>query len=909
MNDTTDGLPPAMPIAGGAANTEPDARNRAGKRKPRRAGKLQTTITIPDFALVVLIGASGSGKSTFAKKHFLPTEIVSSDACRGLVDDDETSLEATGDAFALVHAIADTRLKRRRLTVIDATNVRKEDRAHLVAIAKRRHALSIAIVVNPGEDICHDRNALRPDRQFGPHVVRNHHAALRRGVNALDKEGFRYVYEYRSVDEIDAVEISRIPLWTDVRHETGPFDLIGDVHGCSDELQALLAKLGYDVTWGESDGMRTCEVSAPVGRRAVFLGDLVDRGPNSPDVLRIVMAMVGNGTALAVPGNHDVKFERWLNGRNVQLTHGLGATVEQMGREPPAFRDEVKAFLKQLVSHLWLDGGAIAACHAGIKADMIGRSSGAVREFCLYGETTGETDEFGLPVRYNWAAEYQGATTIVYGHTPVVEAEWLNNTICLDTGCCFGGKLSALRWPEKELVDVPAAQVYVVPTRPLALPRNAAGLTLQQQDDDLLDLSLVTGKRIIKLASGRTVTIDEGQSAAALEVMARYAINPKWLIYLPPTMSPPATTVRDGLLEHPDEAFQYFRSDGVMDVVAQEKHMGSRALLVVCRDQDVARTRFGVATGETGAVYTRTGRAFFGDGATTEAVLDRVRSALTAADTWQRLATDWVLLDAEIMPWSAKAQSLIQDQYAATWSAADSGLRAATSALEKAAARDPSLTPLRDKTAARLARTTAYGEAYRRYCWPVTSVDDYRIAPFHLLASEGAVHIDKDHQWHMSELHRIAEASAAQGGGGTDGRARGGIMIATRYRHVRLEDAASVAAASAWWEQMVAAGGEGMVVKPLPFIASTGRGLVQPAIKCRGPEYLRIIYGPEYNAPEHLARLRARGLNRKRGLAVREFALGQEALIRFVAREPLRRVHEAVFGVLALESDPVDPRL
>ncbi|MBX9925298.1 MAG: polynucleotide kinase-phosphatase [Hyphomicrobiaceae bacterium] len=879
------------------------------RRAPRRAGKLQTRIALPDFCLVVLIGASGSGKSTFAKRHFKPTEIVSSDDCRGMVDDDATSLEATSDAFDLVQTIASVRLKRRRLTVIDATNVRKEDRARLVTIAKRHHALAVAIVVNPGEEVCHARNATRPDRQFGPHVVRNHHSALRRGGNALDREGFRYVYEYRSVEEIDAVEIERIPLWTDARRAMGPFDLIGDVHGCADELQALLAKLGYTVAWGEADGLRSVAVTPPVGRRALFLGDLVDRGPNTPDVLRIVMSMVASGSALAVPGNHDVKFERWLAGRKVQLTHGLAATVEQMGREPPAFHAEVRKFLDGLVSHLWLDGGGLVACHAGIRADMIGRSSGAVREFCLYGETTGEIDEYGLQVRANWAAAYTGPTTIVYGHTPVVEAELLNNTICLDTGCCFGGKLTAMRWPERELVDVPALATYAEPTRPLQPPRNAGGLTLQQQDDDLLDLALVTGKRIIKLATGRTVTIDEGQSAAALEVMARYAINPKWLIHLPPTMSPPATTARDGLLEHPDEAFAYYRSEGITDCVVQEKHMGSRALLIVCRDGDVARSRFGVATGETGAIYTRTGRAFFNTIETCEALLDRVRRALERADTWDRLNTNWVLLDAEIMPWSAKAQGLIKDQYAATWAAADAGLRAATTALNAAAARDPALATLRDATAARFARATAYGNAYRRYCWPVASVADYRVAPFHLLASEGAVHMDKDHLWHMAEAHRLADASAADPSTDAARSTAHGVMVATGYREVRLDNPASVTEATRWWEELVTGGGEGMVVKPRDFIALNARGLIQPAVKCRGPEYLRIIYGPEYDTPGYLARLRARGLARKRGLAVREFALGQESLIRFVAREPLRRIHEAVFGVLALESDPVDPRL
>jgi protein phosphatase len=851
-------------------------------------------IEIPDFCMVALIGTSGSGKSTFARRHFKATEVISSDACRGIVEDDENSLDATADAFSLLHFIAETRLKRRKIAVIDATNVRKEDRAHLVRIAKNHHALAVAIVLNPGEDICHERNRTRPDRQFGPQVVRNQTASLKRNIRRIDKEGFRYVHELRSVEAIDAVEIARTRLWTDARHEAGPFDIIGDVHGCADELEMLLGKLGYAVSWSGNGQDRACVVTPPAGRRAIFVGDLVDRGPRTPDVLRIVRSMVASGAAFCVPGNHDVKFVRWANGRNVKMTHGLAETAAQMEQETPAFRAQMKTFLDDLVSHLWLDGGRLVVAHAGIKEEMIGRSSGAVREFCLYGETTGETDEYGLPVRHNWAAEYQGRTTVVYGHTPVVTAEWLNNTICVDTGCAFGGKLTALRWPEKELVEVPAARVYAEPVRPLVA--TADGLSLQQAHDDVLDLSLVLGKRIVETGIGRTITIEEGNGAAALEVMTRFAVHPKWLIHLPPTMSPSATTEREGLLEHPDEAFAYYREEGVGEVVVEEKHMGSRALLVVCRDRDAARERFGATMGETGMVFTRTGRAFFQDRAMTEAVLARVRSAMTEVAFWERHATAWALLDAEIMPWSAKAQSLIREQYAATGAAARAGLSRATALLQKAAGRDPALAPLLERFEGRSTRAAQYAQAYRRYCWPVTSLDDYRIAPFHLLATEGAVHMDKDHLWHMAELARLAEPGDK-------------MMVATAHHLVDLADASSAEAATRWWRELTDRGGEGMVVKPRAFVVRGRKGLAQPAVKCRGPEYLRIIYGPEYDAPDNLARLRSRGLGRKRSLAIREFILGHEALQRFIAREPLRRVHETVFAILALESEPVDPRL
>jgi protein phosphatase len=409
-------------------------------------------IEIPDFSLVVLVGSTGSGKSTFAAKHFLPTEVVSSDYCRALVSDSETDQGATGDAFDLAREIAGKRLKHRKLAVIDATNVRPADRKGWIELARRWHALPVAIVLDPGIDVCIEHNKARPDRAFGGQVVQRMVAEVRRGLGGLQREGFRQVWKLTSVGSIEGAAVTRQPLWTDKRNDAGAFDIIGDVHGCADELQALLGKLGYRIEWSDDHGDRTVTVASPEGRKVVFVGDLVDRGPNSPDVLRIAMSMMAAGTAYAVQGNHDRKFERWLAGRKVAIAHGLQQTIDQLEGQGRAFHEALPKFLDGLRSHVWLDGGRLAVAHAGLKEEMIGRGSGAVREFALYGETTGETDEFGLPVRADWAASYRGSTTIVYGHTPVVRADWVNNTLCIDTGCVFGGRLTALRWPEKELV-------------------------------------------------------------------------------------------------------------------------------------------------------------------------------------------------------------------------------------------------------------------------------------------------------------------------------------------------------------------------------------------------------------------------------------------------------------------------
>ena len=848
-------------------------------------------ITIPELALVVLVGPSGAGKSTFARTHFKPTEVISSDFCRGLVSDDENDQAATKDAFEALHFIAGKRLAAGRLTVVDATNVQSDARTPLVALARTYHCLPVAIVFDLPEKLCQERNRDRADRDFGPHVVRQQIQQMRRSMRGLEREGFRHVFSLSSVEEVQGATVVRQPLWNNRKHEHGPFDVVGDVHGCLDELVTLLGRLGYEISEANGGGL---DARHPEGRKAIFVGDLVDRGPNTPGVLRLVMNMTAAGAALCVPGNHDTKLMRKLRGRDVRITHGLAESLEQLDREPPEFKEAAAAFIDKLVSHYVLDDGRLVVAHAGLREEMQGRGSGKVRDFALFGETTGETDEYGLPVRSNWAADYRGRAMVVYGHTPVLQPEWVNRTINVDTGCVFGGSLTALRYPERELVSVPAARMYYAPAKPLG-PQPEAAASRPRPHEDLLDIGDVTGKRVISTRLRHTVTIREENATAALEVMSRFAINPKWLIYLPPTISPSETSREPGLLEHPHEAFEYYRSSGVGRVVLQEKHMGSRAVIVVCRDESVARRRFGIANEGIGACWTRTGRRFLDD-ALESPLLSIVHRAVERAGLWSGLDTDWLCLDTELMPWSVKAQELVRQQYAAVGAAARSGLEGAITALGRTVERGIDVGPLLDRHRERMAMATAYTDAYRRYCWPVASVADLRLAPFHLLATEGAVHVDKPHTWHMETLARLVDGEEP-------------VVIATPFITVDLTNTDDQQRGATWWQEMTERGGEGVVVKPYDFVARGRRGLVQPAVKCRGREYLRIIYGPEYSAPDNLERLRTRGLSVKRSLALREFALGIEALERFARGEPLYRVHECVFGILALESEPVDPRL
>ncbi len=846
-----------------------------------------TKLAIPEFALVVLVGPSGSGKSTFAQRHFLATEIISSDRCRGLVADDETDQAATADAFDLVYHMAGLRLKNRRLAVIDSTAAHSEDRKRLIALGRRWHAPIVAIVLDIDPVLCHQRNADRPDRNFGAQVSRNQSRAIRRSLRGIRREGFTNTHIVRSPEEVEALDVVREPLWTDQRTERGPFDIIGDVHGCFDELTTLLGDLGYAVAdYNVSEDLLTAH--HPQGRRAIFVGDLCDRGPRNVDVLRLVMGMIRDGTAAAVIGNHDYKLLRWLRGRNVTLTHGLDLTIAELERTSAAFRDSVRSFIDTLRSHSWLDDGRLVVAHAGLKEEMHGRGSGAVRQFAMFGDTTGEVDEFGLPVRLEWARNYRGQAAVVYGHTPTLEAGWLNGTICIDTGCVFGGRLTALRWPEKELVAVAAGRQYAAPAKPLGAPAGKGG-------EQLIYFDELLGRRRIETRFRTTVIVPEAHTTAALEVMSRFAIDPRWLIHLPPTMAPCPTAAEGPFLEHPDQALDYFREAGVETVVAEEKHMGSRALLVVCRDQDAAARRFRVEDGKAGMIYTRTGRAFFRDERIEEAIVDRVARAITAAGLWQDLKTDWVLLDAELMPWSAKAQELLRQQYGPTVVAAKASAGALAQALAATCPTLDGLDLLRESAKLSTANAARFEAALKGYCWDASTVDDYRVAPFHLLAGEGRVFDDRSHGWHMQTLARICAVEP--------------ILKQTAWQELSTSDDRARDSLAQWWLRHTEDGGEGMVIKPSTYIACRDHGFVQPAMKVRGRDYLRIIYGPDYDLPHNIERLRRRGLKRKFTAALREFALGLEGLHRFVEHRPLARVHECALAVLALESEPIDPRL
>lgn len=837
------------------------------------------TMGLPDPSLVFLLGARGSGKSTFARRFFDPSEVVSLEECRKRVGDDLAGHTPNAAAMTLFYTIIESRLDAGRLVVVDADNTNVETRKSLVSLARKHHLFAVAIALQIDERICIERNAARSDCLVSPYEVKRATEAVRKVVETYAREGIREVHVLSTPEAVNEAVVSRHRLWTDKRDDCGPFDIIGDVHGCADELEALLEMLGYRITW--DDALRWgVRVTPPAGRRVIFLGDLIDRGPRIVDCLRIAMSMVDDGAALCVPGNHEVKLLRKLRGRTVSITHGLAETLAEFERTTPAFRDDVACFIDRLVGHYVLDDGRLCVVHAGIKEGMQGRSSSAAREFGLYGDTTGETDDYGLPVRHDWATGYRGRACIVYGHTPMLVAEWVNNTICIDTGCVFGGALTALRYPERELVSVPAAKRYFEPRKPLVARLSQAGQAGETAPIDLPDLDALRTSGVIKTRFRYHVAVPEEHVAAVVEMLSRYCVDPRWLVYLPPVTSPVDASTRPGTLEHPEEAFAYYRHKGFFQVVCQEKQESKRVVIAICRDSNAARTVFGTSDGRAGIVHTRTGRPFFDNRNAEEQFVERIRSAMERA----RIFDDhgpFVVFEADVLNANERPPAPIDL----------AGYEATMDALASAKARGIDVGSLRERLQNRHERLSEHNRAAKLRS---DRSNDLRIVPLQILASDETPWLSRAYPHHAALIARFVEVDDT-------------LFAKAATMEVTLGDIASERAAIAMWEACAAKGTYGIVVKPFDHSPTSRLGLVLPALECRTPSALRFVYGPEYDVEENLKRIANRSLSALRFRVLNQFVLGMEALARFVEREPLSRVHVCMGAALALECESPEP--
>lgn len=864
-------------------------------------------LLLPHTGIILLIGPSNSGKTTFLQKWIRqgvikPSEVVSSDQFRLLIGDtdfiewtnrpkDEAEVlmyeyQLTSQAaFEAMDAIIETRSKLGNLTFIDATHLYSEDRKRYIELAKKHHIPSIAIVFDIPQEILLQRDE---EREFprGKRRIKQQAQTFLKNKKFIKKEGYRFTYVL-NLDEVNQAHLIRKKNPIEVEVGAG-VDFIGDVHACYDELLELLGRLGYrpndDGLFIHSDG-----------RKFVSVGDVMSRGPRSIDSMIFVKKHVDAGLAYMIDSNHGWKIARWLDGRNVTLSHGDENVAEEFERYKENFgaektnqlKNELKDFLLYAPSHyVFVKNGVktVVVTHAGIRDEYIGKLSHSISDFCRYGDTDG-FDEKGKSIRKDWYTAHKSKELIIWGHDPKPEALIINNTINIDQGVVFGGQLTSFRYPEKEFVSINAKQDYSgVQDNPLN----------EWREKRLSPPNIgryINGYSVLTEQYGE-IKVQEGVVKSAIDSVSHFTVPIEELVYIPPTMSPtPKPSELEDFLEHPQEAFDYYRSNGIQKMVVEKKHMGSRGILLLFKDEESAIPYVGRPT--LGTIYTRTGRPFFSK-ELEEEITSRLNQDLHQANYFDIYQTNFLILDAEILPWNLKAKELINSQYAHVAEVAIMDRTKMIEKLEMALNRDQDVENWLNEMRGKLQNAHVFRDVFQKYCWNTEGINGIQIAPFHLLAHSGETYFDQSHIWHMEKNREFSSLSD--------------FFIETEFKVV--SDETSMKEAIDWWISMTESGHEGFVVKPEYYIARNDKGkLLQPAIKVRGRKYLHIIYGMDYLQPENLKRLKNRNVGKKQRHALMEFSLGIEGVERFVNKDSVERIHECVLATLALEAEPVDPRL
>ncbi|MEH7178152.1 polynucleotide kinase-phosphatase [Neobacillus vireti] len=865
-----------------------------------------TTINLPHAGIVLLVGPSNTGKTTLLNQliqenQILASEVISSDQFRVLVSDiefiswngrpkDESDAlfheyqQISSAAFDAMDYVISKRCKLNKLTFIDATHLREEEHEKYLQMGKKYHVPVIAIVLNISETELLRRDAER-DFSRGRNRIKQQYQHFKNTLRFIKKKHYRRVY-LLGEDELEVLNVSRLenPLFIEL--DNG-IDFIGDIHGCYEEFLEILSKLGYQ----ENDEGYYIH---PEGRKILSLGDVLSRGSRSIETLQFFQKHVAAGHAYMIDSNHGWKIARWLEGKNVKMAHGdenVAAEFEEYERkngteETEKLKEQIKELLLEAKSHYIIRKNgvnAVVAVHAGIKDHYIGKQSHRISDFCRYGDTDG-LDENGKPIRKDWSISHKSSELIIWGHDPKPQPLLVNNTLNIDQGVVFGGTLTAYRYPEKQFVSVKAKQDYAnVPDNPLK------EWELKRLNPPNI-MKFLEGYSVLTEHYGEIMIYDDGVKPA-IDDFSHYTLPLEDIVYLPPTMSPtPKASRLEGYLEHPMEAFEYYQSNGVETMVVEKKHMGSRGILFLFKNKEVAKEYIGRET--LGNIYTRTGRAFFKK-EVEEQIVGVLNEDLVKSGYFETYNTDFVLLDAEILPWNLKAKDLILNQYAHVGEMALLDRKKLQDSLQQAFESGKGVEHWIQENEMGIENAKVFNEVYQKYCWEIEGLDGIQIAPFHTLAHSKETFFDKPHRWHMEKNKEFNGISR--------------LFLETEYRVV--SDEASMKAAIEWWEEITEAGHEGFVVKPDSFITRHKGKLLQPAIKVRGRKYLHIIYGMDYLLPENLSRLKKRNAGKKQRNALKEFALGVEGVNRFVKKESLERVHECVLGVLALEAEPIDPRL
>lgn len=1021
-------------------------------------------LPIPRFSLVVLMGASGSGKSHFARTWFPPASLVSAEQCRFMVAGDESAEWASAEAFALLETWVTARLKLGQLTVVDATGLEPRFRLRMLDLAREFHAPALLLAFDVVQATCVNQDRSRA-RVVGAETIERQTQRLTRALGKVREEGWNRVVRLRESD-LNRIRVEVRPLRVDCVVPP-PYDLIGDVHGCYIELTELLLKLGYCPD--AEAGFRH-----PQGRRVVFVGDLIDRGPASLKVLQLAMQMHQAGTALMTPGNHDDKLLRYLGGGRVRLDHGFERTVAELEALEPEQRTHYLArlipWLKALPPYLLLDEGKLVVAHAGLPEHLQGRLSRAVMAWALFGEARSYRQTPGQPERVEWPVTYQGRALVIYGHTPSGEARRRGNTLCIDQGCVFGGKLTAYRYPEGELVQIRAKDTYypadapdldglahvepevpVVVTSAVAtgeltevsvetatdaeaetseragqepLAERDAALSSRERpalgflgtlgNIDMLvmeaTLPVVTPDRSAQTSAeparitppegrinsthagsgesskpvhleaeetgrgGRTPErstekplesaparapdrhpekpverIPEGTStslprsaegaagagatsgpsvhersqsraargtqpdlprpltgqglktrwtdawtprsqdvSAALEQLSDSSVDPRWLIYIPPSIAICSPSQRAGLLEHPSDVLQFYRSAG-LPVVMEEMHFGVRAVFIIGRTDAACDARFGVAA--PGMIYDGQGKAFFEPRLQEPAIL-LARETLERAGAFERLGAELLIFEALVQPWSLKRQEYMARQALPAATALLGSRGRALEALELAMQRRIPVKALRDAAARDREAALQAQKALQSCTWPVKGIEQVKIVPIQLLASDRTTYVQQDRRWQVTELERWCQESPQF----------------VKCRRVFVSGHDQERAALELWDTLQQGRGAGMVARTLDAMPRQGGRLEVPVMKIRSRDFLRVVYGPQYLNPDMLQWLRERPVRQLRAVSARECALAAEGLELFVQGSGFAAYHPYALAVIASQQEVTDSR-
>jgi len=838
-------------------------------------------IILPEIALVVVLGPSKSGKTTFTRKHFAPSEVFHLDEIHEHYAPERKGSDTEADDLDTFHFLLEKRLKQGLLTVIDGSFITQSSRKKMREIARRYSTQLIGIWM----DLPESELVSRHTQGDSMAKARLEMARLQAHADKFQLEGFKQVYRLDTQADIDAVDFVRTQFSCNQRALSGPFDVIGDVHGCLVELESMLAQLGYV----QAEGAPTYR--HPDGRTAIFVGDLISRGPSSLATLAIVRAMVAHGSALSVKGNHETDLLSAMQGQEINLHNGLQPTLDQVAQLPAEEQEQILAFIDQLPFHLLLDEGKLAVAHGGIKANMQGRESADIESFNLYAESGGPSNHWGMEIKPTWALEYEGNATVVHGHLPVKTATWTKQVLNLDTGCVYGGHLSAFRYPEREIVTVKADQEYAtfVDTSP---PED--GLANPEiRPHQSVDFARITGRNLVSTSAQYYISIKDDIAPTVLDHLVQNGTHPGQLVYLPPLLSPTKSSSIPGYLEHPREAFNYYAKKGLSEVIVEEMQGGAKTTILLAKDQQTAYKKLCISDKSLGIAINSLGSYSFQNEAIGNTFIERFHSLVTELGIWETLSTDWICVEGELLPSSNHWQGM-EDHFQRMQAGGSAVFPAGIAALEEAQTQGVDVSDLLNRTLKRQEKNKQFNRQLETEGKAPERLEDYRFVPSFLLASEGDLHFEKQLSWHFEWWKNCQERDA--------------LFQPSVWQLVSLNAEVEKQAIVSRFETLSDEGKPGMLMRPPQLIIDAGSDLIQPGLKIRGKEYLRLVYGPDYDLPELLEVHRKRRLKEIRQLTVRQLALGYEGLKSFVNHKDVNASYECIFALLCLQCTDVDPR-